>query len=139
MARAQRPPIQADIGAETARLDEPLRTVVASLAERLERAEPEFVDVAAMCLDVITDLSRRYDAALEAERAEGVLAKLVSSDASPASRGVPLVPFRRSAANAHWLNLSSAGRCTTHRAMPYVGRAYASRYSAGADSEMFLD
>src|SRR5262249_10141294 len=84
-------------------------SVVASLAERLERAEPEFVDVAAMCLDVITDLSRRYDAALEAERAEGVLAKLVSSDASPASRGVPLVPFRRFAANAHWLNLSSAG------------------------------
>src|SRR5262249_58623713 len=81
-----------------------------------------FVDVAAMCLDVITDLSRRYDAALEAERAEGVLAKLVSSDASPASRGVPLIPFRRFAANAHWLNLSSAGRCTTHRAVPYVGR-----------------
>jgi hypothetical protein len=42
---------------------------VASLAERLERAEPEFVDVAAMCLDVITDLSRHYDAAFEAERA----------------------------------------------------------------------
>jgi len=101
MPRVQRPAIQADIGAKTARLDEPLRTVVASLAERLERAEPEFVDVAAMCLDVITDLSRRYDAALEAERAEGVLAKLVSSDASPASRGVPLVPFRRLAANAH--------------------------------------
>src|SRR5262249_22664938 len=74
MARFQRPAIQANIGAETARLDEPLRTVVASLAERLERAEPEFVDVAAMCLDVITDLSRRYDAALEVERAEGVLA-----------------------------------------------------------------
>src|SRR5215472_10390244 len=106
MARFQRPAIQADIGAETARLDEPLHTVVASLAERLEWAEPEFVDVAAMCLDVITVLSRRY--ALEAERAEGVLAKLVSSDASPASRGVPLVPFRRFAANAHWLSLSSA-------------------------------
>src|SRR5215472_14080790 len=74
MARFQRPAIQANIGAETARLDEPLRTVVASLAERLERAEPEFVDVAAMCLDVITDLSRRYDAALEAKRAEGVFA-----------------------------------------------------------------
>jgi hypothetical protein len=83
MARVQRPAIQADIGAETARLDEPLRTVVASLAERLERAESEFVDVAATCLDVITDLSRRYDAALEAERAEGVLAKLVPSDVYP--------------------------------------------------------
>ena len=69
MARVQRPAIQANIGAEIARLDEPLRTVVASLAERLERAEPEFVDVAAMCLDVITDLSRHYDAAFEAERA----------------------------------------------------------------------
>src|SRR5262245_60118939 len=57
MARVQRPAIQANIGAETARLDEPLRGVVATLAQALKRAEPEFVDVAAMCLDVITDLS----------------------------------------------------------------------------------
>src|SRR5262249_8450474 len=91
-------------------------SVVASLAERLERAEPEFVDVAAMCLDVITDFSRRYDAALEAERAEGVLAKLVSSDASPASRRVPLVPLCRGRERP-WVNLSSGGRSTKCSAM----------------------
>jgi hypothetical protein len=46
MARVQRPAIQADIGTETACLDEALRTVMTSLAERLKRAEPEFVDIA---------------------------------------------------------------------------------------------
>jgi hypothetical protein len=68
MARVERPAIQADIGAETACLNEPLRTVVASLAERLERAEPEFVDVAAMCLEVVADFRRRDDTALDTER-----------------------------------------------------------------------
>ena len=69
MARVQGPPIQADIGAETACLDEPLRAVVTSFAKRLERAEPELIDVAAMRLDVIADFRRRDDTALEAERA----------------------------------------------------------------------
>jgi hypothetical protein len=52
MARVQRQAIKANIGAETARLDEQLSTVVAALAEALERTEPEFVDVAVMWLDV---------------------------------------------------------------------------------------
>jgi hypothetical protein len=86
MARAQRPAIQADIGMETACLDEALRTVVTRLAERLERAEPEFVDIAVMWLDVIADFRRRDDTALETERTQRLFAQLVSSDSSPASR-----------------------------------------------------
>ena len=68
MARVQRPPIKADIGTETPPLHEPLRTVVTSLAERLERAEPELVDVTVMWLDVVADFRRRDDTALETER-----------------------------------------------------------------------
>ena len=83
MAGVQRLPVQADIGAEPARLDEPLRGVVTGLAERLERAEPECVDVAVMWLDVIADCRRLNDSALEAERAQGVFTQLVASDSSP--------------------------------------------------------
>jgi len=56
MARVQRPAIQANIGAETVRLNEPLRGVVAALAQALERTEPEFVDVAVMRPGVIAFL-----------------------------------------------------------------------------------
>src|SRR5262245_41524239 len=101
MARVQRPPIQADIGEETVRLDEPLRGVVAALAEALERTKPEFVDVAVMRLNVIADCRRRDDAALCTILTQRMLEQLVLPDPSPASRGVPLVPLRRLAANAH--------------------------------------
>jgi hypothetical protein len=70
VARVQRPAIETNIGAETARLDEPLSTVVAALAQALERTKPEFVDVAVMWLDVIADFRRRDDAELEAERTQ---------------------------------------------------------------------
>jgi len=70
VARVQRPAIETNIGAETARLDEPLSTVVAALAQALERTKPEFVDVAVMWLDVIADCRRRDDAELEAERTQ---------------------------------------------------------------------
>src|SRR5262249_1059034 len=66
MARIQRHAIKANIGAEAVRLNEPLRGVVAALAQALERTEPEFVDVAVMWLDVIADFCRRDDAALRA-------------------------------------------------------------------------
>jgi hypothetical protein len=55
MAWVQGPPIEANIGAETARLDEPLRTIVAVLAQALKRAKPELVDVAMVRFDVIAD------------------------------------------------------------------------------------
>jgi hypothetical protein len=55
MARVQRPPIEANIGAETARLDVPLRTIVAVLAQALKRAKPKLVNVAAMWFDMIAD------------------------------------------------------------------------------------
>jgi hypothetical protein len=69
MARVERPAVQANVGAEAARLDEPLRGVVATLAQAHERAEPELVDVAMMRFDVIADCRRRDDGALEAVRA----------------------------------------------------------------------
>ena len=101
MARVQRHAIKANIGAETVRLNEPLRGVVAALAQALERTEPEFVDVAVMRLDVIADCRRRDDSALQAERAQRMFAQLVPSDSRPASRGVPLIPFCRLATNSH--------------------------------------
>ena len=83
MARIQRPAIEADIRPETAQLDEPLRAVVTRLAERLERAEPKFVDVAMMRLDVIADCRRRDEAALEAELAQWMLEQLVPANHRP--------------------------------------------------------
>ena len=108
----QRPAIKANIRTETARLHKSLRAIVTSLAERLERAKPEFVDVAVMGVDVIADFCRRDDTALER-----VFAQLVSPDPPPASRGVPLVPLRRLAANTHGSTYHppaaapSSGRC----------------------------
>jgi hypothetical protein len=53
MPRIDRPTI--NVRAKAAHLDKPLRAIVTSLAERLERAKPEFVDVAVMWLDVVAD------------------------------------------------------------------------------------
>jgi len=91
--RIDRPAIEANIRAETARLDEPLRAVVTWLAKRLERAEPELIDVAAMWLDVIADYRRCDDAAIEAKFTQRMLEQLVPSDSSPASGGVPPIPL----------------------------------------------
>lgn len=101
MARVQRPPIQADIGAEAMLLHELLRGVVTFLAKRLEGAEPELVDVAVMWLDVVADCRRRDNAALQAKLTKRVFEQLMFPDPGPASRGVPLVPLRRLAADAH--------------------------------------
>ena len=68
----ERPAIEANIGSEPVELDEPLRGVVATLAQTHERTEPKFVDIAAVRLDVIADGCRRDDAALETEFAERV-------------------------------------------------------------------
>jgi hypothetical protein len=107
MARVQRQAIQADIGAETVLLDEPFRGVVTFLAKRLERAKPELVDVAMVWLDVIADCRRRDDGALQAIFTKRMFEQLVLPDPGPASRGVPLVPLRRLAANAHSIHPSS--------------------------------
>jgi hypothetical protein len=80
MPRIDRPPIKANIGAETACLDKPLGTVVATLAQALKRAEPEFVDIAVMWLDVIADFRRLDDAALCAILAQRMFTQLVASD-----------------------------------------------------------
>ena len=53
------PAIEANIGSEPVELNESLRAAVAVLAQAHERAEPEFVGVAAMWLDVITNLCGR--------------------------------------------------------------------------------
>jgi hypothetical protein len=52
-------------------LNESLRAVVAVLAEAHERAEPEFVGVAAMWLDVITNLCGRIKVILAGVRVAG--------------------------------------------------------------------
>jgi hypothetical protein len=52
----ERPAIEANIGSEPVELNESLRAAVAVLAEAHGRVEPEFVGVAAMWLDVITNL-----------------------------------------------------------------------------------
>src|SRR5262249_9795862 len=101
MIRVEGPPINGNIGTKPARLHKPLRTVVTSLAERLERAEPEFIDVAVMWLDVVADFRRRGETALETESTQRTFAQLVPSDPSQASRGVPVVPLHRLASDAH--------------------------------------
>jgi predicted metal-dependent HD superfamily phosphohydrolase len=83
MIRVERPAVEANVRAEPARLDEPLRGVVAMLAQTYERTEPEFVDVAAMRFDVIADCRRLDDAALQAEFAQRMLAQLVLPDPRP--------------------------------------------------------
>jgi hypothetical protein len=126
MARIERPSIQADIGSETVRLDKPLRGVVAAFAQALKRTKPEFVDLAAMWLDVIADFRRRDDTALETERTKRVFAQLMPSDSSPASRAVPLVPLCRPAANAH----GSTYHPRTEA--PSTGRRFADQYHHGS-------
>ena len=101
VARVQRPAIKADIRPKTTQLDEALRAVVTRFAERLERTEPELIDVAAVRFDVIADCRRGYNAALEAKLTKRMLQQLVLPDPSPAPRAVPSVPFCRAAANAH--------------------------------------
>jgi hypothetical protein len=68
-----------------------------------------------MRLDVIADGRRCDDGALQAVLTQRMLEQLVPSDSSPASRGVPLVPLRRLAANAHCSTYHPAGRSTKQR------------------------
>jgi hypothetical protein len=83
MARVERPAIEAHIRAKTADLGKPLCGVVAMFAEAHERAEPEFVDVTVMRLNVIADCRRFDDAPLKAERAQRMFKKLVLSNPIP--------------------------------------------------------
>jgi hypothetical protein len=99
--RVERPTIEPDIRAETARLDEPLGAVVTRFAERLEWTEPELIDIAPVRLDVVANRRWLDDAALQAILTKRVFEQLVLPDPSPASRGVPLIPLRRLTANAH--------------------------------------
>ena len=82
-------------------LGEPLAGIVATFAEAHERAEPKFVHVAMMRLDVIADCRSLDDAALEAEHAQRVFEQLVPPNPRPAPGAVPCVPLRRLAANTH--------------------------------------
>jgi hypothetical protein len=79
--------------------DESLRGVVTFLAKGLKGAEPEFVDVAMVRLDVIADFRRRDHAALQTILTKRMLEQLVLPDPGPAPGAVPSVPLRRLAAN----------------------------------------
>jgi hypothetical protein len=83
VARVERPAIETHIRAKPADLDKALRGVVATSAEAHERAEPEFVDVAVVRLDVVANCRRLDDAPLQAERAQRMFKKLVPSNPSP--------------------------------------------------------
>ena len=120
VARVQRPAIKADIRPKTTQLDEALRAVVTRFAERLERTEPELIDVAVVRFDVIADCRRGYNAALEAKLTKRMLQQLVLPDPSPAPRAVPSVPF--SFANTHNTK-PNLKRCKAkNRDSPHCGR-----------------
>jgi hypothetical protein len=104
MIGVQRPTVQSDVRAKPARLDKSFRRIVTPLAQAHERTEPEFIDIAAVGLDVVTDFCRRDDAALQAELAERMREQLLLANPGPAICGVPPVPFRWSTANAHGSN-----------------------------------
>jgi hypothetical protein len=78
MPRIEGPAIGTHVGKIAALLNEPLRTVVARLAQRLKLAEPKPVDVSAMRLDVIDSRSLRHDASLKAERAQRLDTQLMA-------------------------------------------------------------
>ena len=84
MAWIQRPTIGPNVEPIAPLLDHLLAAVVTRLAQRLERPEPELVDVAAVRLNVIADRSGFDNAALEAERAQQVRQQLMAPDARPA-------------------------------------------------------
>jgi hypothetical protein len=58
MPLIERQAVEPNVGTIAARLNETLGAVVARLAERLERPEPELVDVTVVRLDVIADRCR---------------------------------------------------------------------------------
>jgi hypothetical protein len=86
MARVQRPSIPADVRAKPVDLGKPFSGIMTAFAKAHEGAEPEFVDVAAMRLDMIADRCRLEDAALEAELAKRLLEQLVPPNSGPTRR-----------------------------------------------------
>jgi hypothetical protein len=67
-------------------LGEALAGIMTALAKAHERAEPEFVDIAVMGLDVIADCRRLDDAALEAEQTQRVSEQLLLPKPKPAAK-----------------------------------------------------
>jgi hypothetical protein len=107
MARIYRPAVEANLRTKPAQLDEPLRGVVAGLAQTHKRAEPKFIDVASVRLNMITDLRRPNNASLQAILAKRMREQLVPPDPRPAPRAIPSVPLRSLAANTHYSAPSS--------------------------------
>ncbi len=91
MPRIQRPAVEADVAPIAARLDVVLCRHVTVLAQRLQFAKPELVDVAAVRVDVIADRCCRDDAALHAELAQRMLLQLVLTQAVPARAIVEMI------------------------------------------------
>ena len=79
MSRIERPAIRACVARIAAIFEKFFITVVASLTQALQWTKPEFVDVAAMRLDVIGDGGRGDDASLQADRAERFSPELMAS------------------------------------------------------------
>ena len=106
--RVHRPTINANIRTKPTPLDKALAGIVATLAQAHERAVPEFIDAAAMWLDMVADLGRGYDAALRAIAAERLLEQLVPADPRPPPGAVAGVPLRGRPRTSTMLTPSSA-------------------------------
>ena len=74
----------------------------------------QIIDIAAMRLDMVADLGRGYDAALQAITAERMLEQLVPPDPRPAPGTVPSVLLRRLTANTHAIAAVNAKLQSVH-------------------------
>ena len=101
MARVLWPAINANVGSKSVLLDEPFCGVMAPLAQTLKRAEPKFVHVAMMRLDVIAGCRRLDDAALRGRtHTAGVrAARAATCDFARAKVLVSAIVFLRFAEN----------------------------------------
>ena len=84
MVRIGRKAIETDVAAIAAQLDLPLRRPMTRLAQALQLASDELGPVAPMRRDVIDHVRRRYDSALQTERAQRMLYQLELTQPLPA-------------------------------------------------------
>lgn len=86
MPRVERPAIGAHVGAETVLLFEALGTVVACVAQRLQRTRPELLNITTMRDDVISDRGGHHLPALQMHGTERMFLELALGFAAPALR-----------------------------------------------------
>jgi hypothetical protein len=80
--------VEPDVAAVTIQLNLTLGAVVTAFAQRLQLAQPEFIEIAMVRLDMVDDGGQLDQAALRAEFAQRVFLQLVAAEATPARAGV---------------------------------------------------